>query len=97
MVKNDLAVIKLNKRIERSTTIDWICLPTIVNVHDQDLLRVVSYGLTNEQLVQQQLIVRVLQNHIECQRQISDIAQDAFCTRSTSSTGVLGMVRQLIC
>lgn len=97
VVKNDLAVIKLNKRIQRSTTIDWICLPSVVNVHDQDQLRVISYGgPSSEQLVQQQLTIRVLQNQqaqIECQRQFSDIAEDAFCAISTSSTSSLGMVR----
>lgn len=94
-MKNDVALIRLTKRIERSAKIDWICLPTIVNVHDQNILKVVSYSNTDNNSIQQQLNVRVLDNQqsqSECQRQLNDIAEDAFCTISTTHTSLLGVV-----
>ncbi|CAF4002538.1 unnamed protein product [Rotaria sp. Silwood2] len=93
-VKNDVALIKLTKRIERSSNIDWICLPTIFNIQDQTTLKVVSYGATDENLIQQQLDIRVLDNQeskSECQRQLGDIAEDAFCAISTNNSSLLGM------
>lgn len=98
MVKNDIALIRLTKRIERSLTLDWICLPTIVNVHDQNLLKVVSYRNTDDQSIQQQLNVRVQlnqQTRAECQRQLNGVADDAFCTISTSNSSSLGVVSRI--
>ena len=95
MVKHDIALIRLTKRIERSSALDWICLPTIVNVHDQNLVKVVSYHNTDDQSIQQQLNVRVQRNQqtrAECQRQLNDVADDAFCTISTSNSSSLGVV-----
>jgi hypothetical protein len=91
-----VAVIKLTKRIERSSNNDWICLPTTVTIHDQDTLKVVSYSNTDDNSIQQQLDIRVLHNQqsqMECQRQLNDIAEDAFCAISTSDSGTLGVVR----
>ncbi|CAF3464123.1 unnamed protein product [Rotaria sp. Silwood1] len=93
-VKNDVALIKLNKRIERSSNIDWICLPTSVNIQDQNTLKVVSYSNTDDNFIQQQLDIRVLNNQeskSECQRQLGDIAEDAFCAISTNNSSLLGM------
>ncbi|CAF0720516.1 unnamed protein product [Adineta steineri] len=93
-VKNDIALIKLTKRIERSSKLDWICLPTIVNVHDHNILKVVSYSHTDDDSIQQQLNIRVLDNHqyqAECQRQLNDIAEDAFCAITTNNSSVLGV------
>ncbi|CAF1183052.1 unnamed protein product [Rotaria sordida] len=93
-VKNDVALIKLTKRIERSSNIDWICLPTSVNIQDQTTLKVLSYGNTDDNLIQQQLDIRVLNNQeskSECQRQLGDIAEDAFCAISTNNSSLLGM------
>ncbi len=90
-----MALIKLTKRIERSSNIDWICLPTVVNVHNQDRLKVVSYSNSDDNSVQQQLDIRVINNQesrSECLRQLSDIAEDAFCTISTSNSSSLGVV-----
>ncbi|CAF1147952.1 unnamed protein product [Rotaria sordida] len=93
-VKNDVALIKLTKRIERSSNIDWICLPTSVNIQDQTTLKVLSYGNTDDNLIQQQLDIHVLNNQeskSECQRQLGDIAEDAFCAISTNNSSLLGM------
>jgi hypothetical protein len=99
IVKNDIAIVRLTERIERSSTIDWICLPVHVSIHDQEILTVVSYGHTDDQTIQEQLHVRVLQNRqsqSECQRELTDIADDAFCTISTTNSSLLGVVRSLI-
>lgn len=95
IVTNDVALIKLTKRIERSANIDWLCLPTNVNVYDQDILKVVSYRNTEDQSIQQQLNVRVLdnpQNQNECLRQLNNIAEDAFCAISVNDSSLLGLV-----
>ncbi|UJR30807.1 hypothetical protein I4U23_018325 [Adineta vaga] len=93
VVKNDVVLIKLTERIQRSSTTDWICLPTSVNVHDQEILKVVSYSNTEDNFIQQQLNIRVLNNQesqSECQRQLNNIAEDAFCAISTDDSSLLG-------
>ncbi|CAF3895484.1 unnamed protein product [Rotaria magnacalcarata] len=92
-VQEDVALIKLTKRIERSSNIDWICLPTMIHIQDQDRLKVVSYSNIDDDLIQQQLDILVLnndENKTECQRQLGDIAEDAFCAISTNHTSILG-------
>ncbi|CAF0850269.1 unnamed protein product [Adineta ricciae] len=94
VVKNDVALIKLTKRIERSVNNDWLCLPTKVNVYDQDILKVVSYSNTEDQSIKQQLNVRALDNpqtQNECQRQLNNIAEDAFCAISVNDSSFLGL------
>ena len=95
LVKNDIALIRLSKRIERAPILDWICLPTAVKVQDQSILKVVAYSNAEEHSVQQQLDVRVLDHprtRSECQRQLTDIAEDAFCAISTRNSSSLGVV-----
>ena len=95
VVKNDIAVIRLTERIARSPKADWICLPHKANVYDQDVLKVVSYNHQEDESIQEQVDVRVLDNRqsqSECQRQLTDIAEDAFCALSTSSSSYLGVV-----
>jgi hypothetical protein len=66
-----------------------------MNIHQPDILKVVSYDHTDDSSVQHQLDIRVLNNQqsrMECQRQLNDIAEDAFCAISTSDSGTLGVV-----
>ena len=94
-MKNDIALIRLSERIARAPILDWICLPADVKLEDQSLLKVVAYSNTEEQRVQQQLDVRVLDHprtRSECQRQLTDIAEDAFCAISTRNSSSLGVV-----
>lgn len=78
---------------------DWICLPTDIHAQDQDKLKVVSYSNVDDDLIQQQLDIRVLHNNdaqSECQRQLGDIAEDAFCAMSTNQSSVLGRVSYVL-
>ncbi|CAF0775686.1 unnamed protein product [Didymodactylos carnosus] len=91
-VKYDLAIIKLNKRIDRSSIKDWICLP-VNDVTDQDILKVIGYGELNEKIMLNMIDVKVLVNQHDreqCETQILDLSADSFCTNSTSS-GTLGV------
>jgi hypothetical protein len=96
MVQNDIAIIRLEQRIARSTNIDWLCLPTEQSrLADQDLLKVVAYQHEDEHSLQRQLDVRVQHSpntQIQCQYQLTNIAEDAFCTLSTEMSSYLGVV-----
>lgn len=97
VVRNDIAVIRLSERVQRSSTNDWICLPFDVELRDQDVLKIVSYHHIDEESIQEQINVRILNNvqtQSECQRELTDLAEDAFCTRSLTNSSYLGVVRR---
>ena len=98
-MRNDIAVIRLTERIERSASHDWICLNNFLIIGDQQSLDVVSYNRYNDDLfVQNRLNVRVLNSENtrrDCLRQLSDVAEDAFCTISTKPSAFLGVVKSI--
>lgn len=100
IVSDDIALIRLNERVERSSDQDWICLPPSMELNDKSVLKVVSYDrFTDDHSVQTQLDVEVLHspNSVrQCQQQLTDLAIDAFCTMSTSSSAFLGVVKTKI-